>query len=169
MKVENKKVGFSYVDTDGFHVCKEDLLKLYNNSLYGSMVFQDENKGGSKMKVDAKKVIKMQEELTQCFEDEILAIKKRQALALEIERRKRETEKLDLIAEYEKLISDLEDKIECLTDENENLSIENDDLESKIECLTEENKGLKDAWSMETYGYNTEEMASRVKRGVDEY
>ena len=100
------------------------------------------------MKVEAKKVIKMQEELTRTYEDEILAIKKRQALAMEIERRKHETEKLDLIAEYEKAIAE---------------------LENKIECLTEENKGLKDAWSMETYGYNTEEMASRVKRGVDEY
>lgn len=100
------------------------------------------------MKVEAKKVIKMQEELTHCFEDEILAIKKRQALALEIERRKHEEEKLDLIAEYEKLIAE---------------------LENKVECLTEENNGLKDAWSMKTYGYSAEEMASRVKRGVDEY
>lgn len=70
------------------------------------------------MKVDAKKVIKMQEELTKSFEDEIYAIKKRQALALEIERKKRETEKLDLIAEYEKLIAELENKIECLTEED---------------------------------------------------
>lgn len=100
------------------------------------------------MKVDANKVIKMQEELTKSFEDEIYAIKKRQALALEIERRKHEEEKIDLIAEYEKLIAD---------------------LENKVECLTEENNGLKDAWSMETYGYSAEEMASRVKRGVDEY